>query len=90
MERSIEQQLYSQSGVLGTSEPSSLTIQLMGEGNGASEHNSQDVSLSIPEGGFHVMGFKGMHHLLEMTKLGPTQCLENSDIQGDLIELSAK
>ena len=44
-------QLHTQSDTVDTTELSSLTIQLMGEGDGASEYSSQDVSLSAPEWG---------------------------------------
>lgn len=42
-------QVHTQSGTLDTTELSSLAIQLMGEGDGASEYSSQGVSLSAPE-----------------------------------------
>lgn len=44
-------QLHTQSGTVDTTELSSLAIQLMGEGDEASEYSSQGVSLSAPEWG---------------------------------------
>ena len=49
MEWSIR--VHTQSGTVDTTEPSLLAIQLMREGDGASEYSSQGVSLSAPEWG---------------------------------------